>query len=407
VGISDFRFVNEDREDRKVQKCILPSEAMVRQGRCFVLPSIYNAISSYCPLPFPAYSLHFLPMSSKPILAVTMGDPAGVGPEVIAKAWQETCVHQVCQPVVFGHPRVLEKAIQLVGGTQKMIELAHLAQLADQRSRPDTILCLPVGHEDLLEVLGGSPSNARTGQAAYDAIVRATDEALVGAVHGIVTAPISKSALHAAGHRQYPGHTELLADRCGVDDFAMMLYLPPDEVPACPAGLGVVHVTLHMALRDVFANLSAEAIAAKCGLAERVMCEGFGLVSPRIAVCALNPHGGEDGLFGNEEIQIIAPGVRQAQDQGINAFGPYPTDTLMGRARDGQFDAVVAMYHDQGHIALKLLGMHRAVNITLGLPIVRTSVAHGTALDRAWQGTAESSGMVAALLTAAKLASVG
>jgi len=337
-----------------------------------------------------------------------MGDPAGVGPEVIVKAWQEPRVHEVCRPVVFGHPAMLKKAAALVGRTQTVLELADLTQLADHPSGAETILCLPVGNDDLLEVPAGSPvegPNARTGQAAYDAIVRATDEALAGTVQGIVTAPLSKSALHAAGHRQYPGHTELLADRCGVDDFAMMLYLPPEEVPACPAGLGVVHVTLHMALREVFGHLTSEAICAKCGLAERVMRDGFGLAVPRIGVCALNPHGGEDGLFGDEEIRLIAPAVAQAQSQGINATGPFPTDTLMGRAADGEFDAVVAMYHDQGHIALKLLGMHRAVNITLGLPIVRTSVAHGTAFDRAWQGTAESSGMVAALLTAAKLAS--
>ena len=347
---------------------------------------------------------------TKPILAVTMGDPAGVGPEVIVKAWQEPRVHAVSRPVVFGHPAMLQKAVTLVGGKQKVIELADLDQIAKYPAEPETLLCLPIGNDNLLEVPVGSPvvgPDALTGQAAYDAIVRATDEALAGTVQGIVTAPISKSALHAAGHTQYPGHTELLADRCGVDDFAMMLYLPPDEVPACPAGLGVVHVTLHMALRDVFENLNAELVTAKCGLAHRVMRDGFGLKAPRIGVCALNPHGGEDGLFGDEEIRLIAPAVAQAQTEGINATGPFPTDTLMGRARDGEFDAVVAMYHDQGHIALKLLGMHRAVNITLGLPIVRTSVAHGTAFDRAWQGTAESSGMVAALLTAAKLADRG
>jgi len=339
---------------------------------------------------------------TKPILAVTLGDPAGVGPEVIVKAWAEPCVHKVCQPVVFGHPQVVQKAVGLVGGNTKVVAVTDLNEVAQHSSTPDKILCMPVGSDELLEVPHGNV-DPRTGQAAYDAVVQATDAALAGAVQGVVTAPLSKSALHAAGY-DYPGHTELLADRCGVDDFAMMLYLPPHEVPACPAGLGVVHVTLHMALREVFEHLTAEAVCAKCGLAERVMREGFGLAAPRIGVCALNPHGGEAGLFGDEETRIIAPGVTAARSQGINASGPFPTDTLMGRARDGEFDAVVAMYHDQGHIALKLLGMHRAVNVTLGLPIVRTSVAHGTAFDRAWQGTAESSGMVAALLTAAQLA---
>ena len=338
----------------------------------------------------------------KPILAVTMGDPSGVGPEVIVKAWADRRVHEVCRPVVFGHPQVLEKAVALVGGKQEVAVVSNVAKMGDSPSGPETLYCLPVGDDALLEVAQGK-IDARTGQAAYDAVVLATDMAIAGTVQGVVTAPLSKSALHAAGHSRYPGHTELLADRCGVDDFAMMLFLPPDEVPHCPSGLGVVHVTLHMALRDVFANLTTEAVLAKCGLADRVMREGLGLAAPRVGVCALNPHGGEDGLFGDEESRIIAPAVAQAQAEGINAQGPFPTDTLMGRARDGEFDAVVAMYHDQGHIALKLLGMHRAVNVTLGLPIVRTSVAHGTAFDRAWQGTAESSGMVAALLVAAQL----
>jgi 4-hydroxythreonine-4-phosphate dehydrogenase len=164
----------------------------------------------------------------------------------------------------------------------------------------------------------------------------------------------------------------------------------------------VVHVTLHQSLRSVFDDLSAEKIVAKCRLADGVM-RRLGVEQPRLAVCALNPHAGEDGLFGNEEQTMIAPAVATAQREGLNVTGPIPADTLMLRARDGEFDAVVAMYHDQGHIALKLLGMHEAVNITLGLPIVRTSVAHGTAFDRAWQGTARSEGMVAAVDTAVKL----
>jgi 4-hydroxythreonine-4-phosphate dehydrogenase len=164
-----------------------------------------------------------------------------------------------------------------------------------------------------------------------------------------------------------------------------------------------VHVTLHQSLRSVFSDLSQSAIVTKCRLVDSVM-RRLGVTRPRLAVCALNPHAGEEGLFGDEERTIIAPAVEGARALGLDVLGPFPTDTLMLRARDGEFDAVVAMYHDQGHIALKLLGMHAAVNITLGLPIVRTSVAHGTAFDRAGQGTARSEGMVAAILTAAKLA---
>jgi 4-hydroxythreonine-4-phosphate dehydrogenase len=155
-------------------------------------------------------------------------------------------------------------------------------------------------------------------------------------------------------------------------------------------------------MRSIFADLTSEAIQSKCRLAHDVM-QRLGVREPRVAVCALNPHAGEEGLFGDEERTTIAPAVAEARQARLNVVGPFPTDTLMMRARDGEFDAVVAMYHDQGHIALKLLGMHFAVNITLGLPIVRTSVAHGTAFDRAWQGTARGEGMVAAIVTAAKL----
>lgn len=338
----------------------------------------------------------------RPLLAVTMGDAAGVGPEVIVRSWADPLIHKLCQPVVIGHPEVLRQAAQLVGARCKVDELTGVGELAGRARAADTIPCLSVASDNLLEVPRGT-IDGRTGQAAYDAIVRAIDETLAGVFQGVVTAPISKAALHAAGH-PYPGHTELLAERCGVSDFAMMLYLPRAEVPRCPAGLGVVHVTLHMALREIFGSLTTGAVLAKCRLAARVMRDGFGLAEPRVGVCALNPHAGEGGLFGDEESRLIAPAVHQAHCEGMDVEGPFPTDTLMGRARDGQFDALVAMYHDQGHIALKLLGMHRAVNITLGLPIVRTSVAHGTAFDRAWQGTAEASGMAAAIVTAARLA---
>lgn len=324
-----------------------------------------------------------------------MGDAAGIGPEVIVRAWTDPRIHECSHLVVLGHPEVLCQAVKLLNAKLEVVEDSI-------DSTPNMIPCLRVGNDDVLAVPHGNV-DARTGQAAYECLVRAIDDTLAGRFDGIVTAPLSKAALHAAGHF-YPGHTELLAERCGVTDFAMMLYLPPEELPNSPAGLGVVHVTLHMALREVFANLSTVAIIEKCHLAQRVMRDGFGVASPRIGVCALNPHGGESGLFGDEETRLIAPAVEQAQAAGINATGPFPTDTLMVRARDGEFDAIVAMHHDQGHIALKLLGMHRAVNITLGLPIVRTSVAHGTAFDRAWQGTAESTGMVAAITTATKLA---
>lgn len=338
--------------------------------------------------------------TTKPILAVTMGDPAGVGPEVIVRAWADKRVHDAVQPFVVGHPKVMSRATKLVGSGVELIPTVGPSELGQAECGPRRMAVVNVCNADAVAAPVGAV-DARAGEAAYQCVTAAVRWALAKEIDGIVTAPLSKSALHAAGHR-YPGHTELLAEMCGVTQFAMMLYLPPGEHVRSPMGLGVAHVTLHQSMRSIFADLTPEAIAAKCRLADDVM-RRLGVAKPRVAVCALNPHAGEDGLFGDEERTIIAPAVAEARRAGIDAAGPFPTDTLMGRARDGEFDAVVAMYHDQGHIALKLLGMHAAVNITLGLPIVRTSVAHGTAFDRAGQGTARAEGMVAAMLTAAKL----
>jgi 4-phospho-D-threonate 3-dehydrogenase / 4-phospho-D-erythronate 3-dehydrogenase len=272
-------------------------------------------------------------------------------------------------------------------------------------SSPGVIPCLPSGDASA-ESTPPAVIDARGGEAAYAALTSAARLALDGEVDAIVTAPLHKAALHAAGH-YYPGHTELLAELCGVKESAMMLYLAQGGAIRGEHGLGVVHVTLHMALRDVFAQLSSESIAAKALLADavmRAMGAGEGANGDvRIGIAALNPHAGEQGLFGDEEISVISPAVERSRKLGLAVDGPLPCDTLMVRAAAGQFDAVVAMYHDQGHIALKLLGMHRAVNITLGLPIIRTSVAHGTAFDLAWQGRAESIGMIEAVRVAAQL----
>jgi 4-phospho-D-threonate 3-dehydrogenase / 4-phospho-D-erythronate 3-dehydrogenase len=371
--------------------------------------------------------------TTRPLLAITMGDPAGVGPETIVGAWSDPRVHEWCDAIVIGHPIFLRRAADLLG---RRCEIRPIGNVREARSTPDCIPCLSCGPESALDAPPAA-IDPRSGQAAYEAVTRAAELALTAQIDGIVTAPLHKAALWQAGHH-YPGHTELLAELCGVQDFAMMLYLGPDETIRSPAGLGVAHVTLHMALKDVFANLNVERIVAKALLADSVMRAMRNLPSPlggegpavrgaisggsspsprpspingegekappRIGVCALNPHAGEEGLFGDEERTIILPAVEQARAAGLNITGPLPTDTLMVRARDGEFDAIVAMYHDQGHIALKLLGMHRAVNITLGLPIVRTSVAHGTAFDLAWQGRAQSSSMIEAIRVAAGLA---
>lgn len=335
---------------------------------------------------------------SKPLIAVTLGDPAGIGPEIIVGAWNRPGVHESCRPIVIGHPALLRRAAALRGISARVVEIASPEEAFPSA---DVIPCLACGSDDALEVRPGT-IDARAGQAAYEAIVVAARLALDHHVDAITTAPLHKEALHAAGHH-YPGHTELLAELCGVDDFAMMLYLGPSPAVRGPAGLAVVHVTLHTALRNVFGQLSQEAVLAKSWLAHRFMSRVKG-TPPRIAVCALNPHGGEGGLFGDEEQAIIRPSVERGRAEGLDLEGPLPTDTLMVRARDGDYDAVVAMYHDQGHIALKLLGMFRAVNVTLGLPIIRTSVAHGTAFDLAWRGVAEVGSMIEALRVASRLA---
>lgn len=337
-------------------------------------------------------------MSDKPLLAITLGDPAGVGPEVVAGLWPDRRLHEICRPLAIGHPEILRKAAALWQAGARVIEIS-----SPEEARPavDAIPCLAVGGPEVLAVPPATV-DARAGQVAYEALVRAADLALAGRIDGLVTAPLNKAALWEAGHH-YPGHTELLAELCGVRDFAMMLYLPPDPSIGGPAGLGVAHVTLHMALRDALGAITAPAISAKIRLAHDIMRALKG-AQPRIGVAALNPHAGESGLFGNEEVVVIEPAVIEARKTGMDVTGPLPADTLMVRSAAGEFDGVVAMYHDQGHIALKLLGMHRAVNITLGLPIVRTSVAHGTAFDLAWQKKANTSSMLEAVRVAARLA---
>ncbi|MEX2141567.1 MAG: 4-hydroxythreonine-4-phosphate dehydrogenase PdxA [Pirellulales bacterium] len=334
---------------------------------------------------------------SKPCLAITLGDPAGIGPEVIVRAWSEPAVYQACRPFVIGHPEILRRAITLVGSDASVHEIESPA---DAQPSADRIDCLRAGANDVLDVPPAA-IDARAGQAAYVALIEAIELAQAGAIDALVTAPLHKAALDQAGHH-YPGHTELLAERCGVRDFAMMLYLATGEHVHGPAGLGVAHVTLHMALRNVFAQLTSDAVLSKIELLRGMMLRLKG-AEPRLGVAAINPHGGEEGLFGDEEQRIIRPAVERARASGVHVEGPFPTDTLMVRARDGEFDGVVAMYHDQGHIALKLLGMDRAVNVTLGLPIVRTSVAHGTAFDIAWQGRARPTSMLEAIRVAAIL----
>jgi 4-hydroxythreonine-4-phosphate dehydrogenase len=328
-------------------------------------------------------------------IAITMGDAAGIGPEIIAAAWEQLQTISDCRCIVYGHSEVMRRAAVL-------------------RKVDADIDCVNCCSDDVLDVLPGT-IDARAGNAAYSAIRRAIDDAKKNVVDAVVTAPIHKAALHQAGHH-YPGHTEIFAEQCGIENYAMMLYLGANSAGAesiSPPvlgqyGLAVVHVTLHCAMKTIFEQITVESVLAKIRLADgfmRRIIPSFSRYSgaPRIGVCSLNPHAGEEGLFGNEEIRTIRPAIERALAEGLQVEGPKPADTIMIDAQAGKYDAVVAMFHDQGHIALKLLGMYRAVNITLGLPIIRTSVAHGTAFDKAWQGTADTGSLLEAVHVAVKL----
>lgn len=301
---------------------------------------------------------------SLPRLLVTMGDVAGIGPEIIAKAWPHFAAH--CRPTVVGDPVRLPPGIHCVNPSQ-----ADLSRV-------------PVG-----------VVTADAGRAAYDWLCFAIDECLAGRADGIVTCPLHKEGLHAAGI-DYPGHTEILADRTGTTAFAMLLY--DDELP-----LAVAHVTLHRSLRSIFEHVTTATVLEKIRLLHEIVPRLLDRPA-RIGVAALNPHASDGGLFGNEEATIIRPAVEAAKAEGIAAEGPIASDAIFLPHNRAKFDGVVAMYHDQGHIAMKLLGGRRAVNIAAGLPIVRTSVAHGTAYDIAGKGLADASSLVSAVRVAAKLA---
>jgi 4-hydroxythreonine-4-phosphate dehydrogenase len=326
---------------------------------------------------------------SRPIVAITMGDAAGVGPEIIAKALARPEPFDICRPVVIGDARRLARASEICGCRLDVRVVAGPAHAGNARSVADCIDLALIPDD-----LAFGRLSAIAGEAAYRYIERAVALALAGQVDAICTAPINKEALHAAGHR-YPGHTEILAALTGTSEVSMMLRAPR---------LRVIHCTTHIGLIDAVERIDP-------GLVERTIRRGHdtlvraGIASPRIAVCGINPHAGEHGLFGRgEEETKVAPGVAAARASGIDAVGPLPADTLFYRATRGDFDLVVAMYHDQGHCPVKVLGLEAGVNITVGLPVVRTSVDHGTAFDIAGTGEADERSLLEAIRQAAELA---
>ncbi len=339
---------------------------------------------------------------SSPKLLITCGDPAGIGPEVVIASWAQASAHGSARLRIVASAEMLAATLRATPGLPPL-GLETVAADDDRPSRCETLLVIEPSARG--EPVPRGRISAAGGAAAIRALETAFASVRSGLARAIVTGPLNKEAIHAAGH-DVPGHTEWLARACGLPDAAasMMLWLP--AAAGAPGGLGVVHATLHESLRDALGQLSTETIVAAGRRLGRVLPALLGR-PPRIAVAALNPHGGEGGLFGDEESRLVAPAVRRLAAEGLDVTGPLPADTLFLRASQGRFDGVVALYHDQGHIPVKLLGMHRAVNITLGLPVVRTSVAHGTAFDIVGSGTADPSSMLAAIDVARRLVTVG
>jgi 4-hydroxythreonine-4-phosphate dehydrogenase len=310
---------------------------------------------------------------AKPTIGITMGDPAGVGPEVMLRAL--TQVGDICRPVLYAARQTL------TARAEKLSLVVPTCELVD------------VDRLDLETITAGTPGGKLSGLAAASCLEKATEDILAGKIEAVVTGPIDKSAMAAAGFG-FPGHTEYFANRASTSDFGMMFV---------GAKLKVILASIHLSLKSAIEQLDRERIMSVCRLAVRSLKNDFGLDHPRLGLAGLNPHAGEGGMFGTEEEQIIAPAVEALREEGLAVSGPYPPDTIFNRAVAGEFDLVVAMYHDQGLIPFKLLHFSDGVNVTIGLPFVRTSVDHGTAYDVAALGRADPTSMIEAIKLAAEI----
>jgi len=319
-----------------------------------------------------------------------MGDAAGVGPEIIVKALSAGEIFDFCRPLVIGDARVIEKAIRSFDTRTRMNLVEDVSKGLHTLGAIDV---LDLHNLDPETVVPGKVL-AQCGKASVEYVKKAVELALSKRIQAIVTAPISKEAINKAGYH-FAGHTELLADLTGSRDYAMLLVAK---------NLRVIHVTTHMSLAEACRLVKRDRVERTIRLAFRA-AQSLGISNPKIGVAALNPHSGEGGLFGREEIEEITPAIESAVRSGINVEGPIAGDTIFYRAAvRGEYDLVVAMYHDQGHIPVKLVGFETGVNVTVGLPIVRTSVDHGTAYRRAWKGTASPQSMIEAIKLAATIA---
>lgn len=338
----------------------------------------------------------------KPILGITMGDPASVGPEITVKALVNTEIYDRCRPLVIGDAEVMKKAVEIVG-RQGQVEIHSVKAVEEALFQPGTIDVYDMGIVDIDKLEYGKVSQMG-GEAAFQYVKKVIELAMSGEADATVTNALNKEAINLAGHH-YSGHTEIYADFTGTDKYTMLL---------AHENLRVVHVSTHVSLREACDRVKKQRVLDVIRIADDA-CKALGIQEPKVGVAGLNPHCGENGLFGTEEIEEIAPAVAQAQAEGIQAFGPVAPDTIFSKARGGWFDVVVAMYHDQGHIPLKVVGFVyneeqkewnavAGVNITLGLPIIRTSVDHGTAFGHAGKGNANELSLLNAIDYAITLA---
>jgi 4-hydroxythreonine-4-phosphate dehydrogenase len=354
-------------------------------------------------------------MLKKPIIGITMGDPAGIGPEVVVKALTDKKIRQSCEPVVFGSYNIIFSTTRRLFRKINLRKITWIEEIRDSKECINVFDCTRFDHTKV------KPGNITklSGRMAADSVIYATQFVLSNQIDAIVTAPLSKKGLHLAGY-DFPGHTEFLAYLTGTQKFAMMFV--SDRFKS-------VLVTTHLALSEVAKAISKEQILEKIILAEETLKKYFGAKKPKIGVCALNPHAGEYGMFGTEEKRFILPAIKLAQKKGIRAFGPYPADTIFSippsagpqdasalgnadakasgipipEASKKGFDCIIAMYHDQALIPLKMAGLGNATNLTIGLPIIRTSPDFGTALDIAGKGMADPKGMINAILLAIQM----
>ncbi len=319
------------------------------------------------------------PHMKRPVLGLTIGDPAGVGPEICVKALSRKEVVEICRPILYGDEGVLRRAMEVVSTP---LELHRIGQAAEFRDGVMNVISL----DNMPGAWEYGRVQAACGRAAFEFIVRAVEDAKVGKIAGVVTGPINKESMNTAG-MHYAGMTEVFAELTGTKDYSMMLTGGP---------LKVIHVSTHLSLREAVERVKKERVLRVIRLADASLRD-LGFAHRRIAVAGLNPHSGENGLFGGEEAQEVIPAIEAAKAEGLDVTGPVPPDTVFMKAAAGSFDIVVAMYHDQGHIPLKLLDFMGGVNVTVGIPIIRTSVDHGTAFDIAGKGTADETSMIKAI----------